>query len=65
MEIFQRTEHMLGGVKLPEWPTERDEVMTLKERVGEAQRYAKMVGFNNSFDGVRLRDGGLRESLCL
>lgn len=41
VELFQRIEDALGRT-LPEYETEKDEVMTLAERVGEAQRYAIM-----------------------
>ena len=39
MEIWQRIEAALGK-KLEEYGTEREEVMVLGERVGEAQRLA-------------------------
>lgn len=39
VEIWQRIEKALGK-KLGEWPSEREEVMILGERVGEAQRVA-------------------------
>ena len=39
LEIFQRTEKALGR-QLEEWPSEREEVMVLGERVSEAQRVA-------------------------
>lgn len=41
VELFSRIEDALNR-KLPEYETEKDEVMTLAERVGEAQRYAIM-----------------------
>lgn len=40
-ELYRRIEDALNR-KLPEYETEKDEVMTLAERVGEAQRYAIM-----------------------
>ena len=42
MELFQRIEHLIGK-KLPLYPTTEEEVMSLVERVSEAQRCAKMV----------------------
>ena len=42
VELFQRIE-LLIGKKLPLYQTVEEEVMALMERVGEAQRYAKMV----------------------
>ena len=39
LEIYQRIEHTLGK-KLDEYPTEKDEVILLGERVSEAQRMA-------------------------
>ncbi|KAJ5973826.1 ribosomal RNA processing protein [Penicillium waksmanii] len=41
VELFQRIEDALNR-KLPEYETEKDEVMILAERVSEAQRYAIM-----------------------
>ncbi|CAH1795717.1 unnamed protein product [Owenia fusiformis] len=41
VELFQRIEHLIGK-KLPLYETEEQEVMSLMERVTEAQRYAKM-----------------------
>ena len=43
VELFQRIEHLIGK-KLPLYPTVEEEVMSLVERVSEAQRCAKMVG---------------------
>ncbi|XP_014215980.1 probable ATP-dependent RNA helicase DDX47 [Copidosoma floridanum] len=40
IELYQRIEELLGK-KLDEYPTEEDEVMTLQERVAEAQREVK------------------------
>lgn len=42
IEIYQRLESLLGKT-LPLYPTEKDEVMALMERVSEAQRLAKTV----------------------
>lgn len=42
MELFQRIETLIGK-KLPEFPTEEEEVMMLVERVSEAQRFARLV----------------------
>ena len=42
MEIYQRLETLIGK-KLPLYPTEKEEVMALMERVSEAQRLAKTV----------------------
>ena len=42
VELFQRIEHLIGK-KLPLHPTIEEEVMSLVERVSEAQRCAKMV----------------------
>jgi len=41
VELYQRIEHLINK-KLPDYKTERDEVMLLAERVSEAQRLAKM-----------------------
>uniref|UniRef100_A0A0A1X7Y8 RNA helicase n=1 Tax=Zeugodacus cucurbitae TaxID=28588 RepID=A0A0A1X7Y8_ZEUCU len=41
VELYQRIEHLLGK-QLPLYPCEEDEVMALQERVGEAQRTAKL-----------------------
>ena len=41
IEVYQRIEAALGK-ELTEYPTEKDEVMVLAERVGEAQRQAIM-----------------------
>lgn len=41
VELYQRIEHLLGK-QLPKFETEEDEVMALQERVGEAQRTAKL-----------------------
>lgn len=43
VELYQRIEHLIGK-KLPLHPTVEEEVMSLMERVSEAQRHAKMVG---------------------
>ena len=51
VELYQRIEHLIGK-KLPLYKTEEDEVMSLMERVTEAQRYAKMVSFQ--FCGIGL-----------
>lgn len=42
MELYQRIEHLIGK-KLPLHNTVEEEVLSLKERVCEAQRYARMV----------------------
>ena len=42
MELYQRIEQLIGK-KLPLHPTVEEEVMSLMERVTEAQRYARMV----------------------
>lgn len=39
--MYQRIEHLLGQ-QLPLYKTEEDEVMALQERVGEAQRTARL-----------------------
>ncbi|XP_070491815.1 ATP-dependent RNA helicase DDX47 [Chironomus tepperi] len=41
VELYQRIEHLLGK-QLPKYEIEEDEVMALQERVGEAQRTAKL-----------------------
>jgi ATP-dependent RNA helicase DDX47/RRP3 len=41
VELYQRIEHLLGK-QLPLYKTEEDEVMALQERVGEAQRTARL-----------------------
>ena len=43
MELYQRIETLIGK-KLPLFPTVEEEVLSLAERVAEAQRYARMVG---------------------
>ena len=42
VELYQRIEHLLGK-QLPLYKCEEDEVMALQERVGEAQRSARIV----------------------
>lgn len=42
VELYQRIEHLLGK-QLPLYKCEEDEVMALQERVGEAQRTARLV----------------------
>lgn len=42
VELYQRIEHLLGQ-KLPLYPLEENDVLSLQERVTEAQRIAKMV----------------------
>lgn len=44
VELYQRIEHLIGK-KLPVYPTEEGDVMSLLERVAEAQRIAKQVCF--------------------
>ncbi|KAI5302915.1 ribosomal RNA processing protein, partial [Ascosphaera atra] len=39
VEVWQRIEHALGK-QLPEYPTEKEEVMVLSDRIGDAQRHA-------------------------
>ncbi|XP_069510551.1 probable ATP-dependent RNA helicase DDX47 [Ambystoma mexicanum] len=41
VELFQRIEHLIAK-KLPEFPTQEEEVMMLTERVAEAQRFARI-----------------------
>uniref|UniRef100_A0A0D6R2K4 RNA helicase n=1 Tax=Araucaria cunninghamii TaxID=56994 RepID=A0A0D6R2K4_ARACU len=41
VELYQRIEQLIGK-KLPEFPTEQEEVLLLHERVNEAQRMATM-----------------------
>lgn len=41
VELYQRIEHLLGK-QLPLYKTEEDEVIALQERVGEAQRTARL-----------------------
>ncbi|XP_076454712.1 putative ATP-dependent RNA helicase DDX47 [Babylonia areolata] len=41
VELYQRIEHLIGK-KLPEYPTEKNEVMQFQERVSEAQRIARL-----------------------
>ena len=43
VELYQRIEHVIGK-KLSQYHTVEEEVLSLMERVSEAQRYAKMVG---------------------
>ena len=42
VELYQRIEQLIGK-KLPLHATVEEEVMSLMERVSEAQRHAKMV----------------------
>lgn len=42
VELYQRIEYLIGK-QLPEYPTEKNEVMQFSERVFEAQRISKMV----------------------
>ena len=42
VELYQRIEHLIDK-KLPLYDTREDEVLSLMERVSEAQRFAKMV----------------------
>ena len=42
VELYQRIEQLIDK-KLPLYPTVEEEVLTLMERVTEAQRYARMV----------------------
>ncbi|KAL8612131.1 putative ATP-dependent RNA helicase ddx47 [Nucella lapillus] len=41
VELYQRIEHLIGK-KLPEYPTNKTEVMQFQERVSEAQRIARL-----------------------
>lgn len=41
VELYQRIEHLLGK-QLPLFKTDEDEVMALQERIGEAQRTARL-----------------------
>ncbi|XP_055715437.1 ATP-dependent RNA helicase DDX47 [Phlebotomus papatasi] len=42
VELYQRIEHLIGK-QLPQYECDKDEVMVLQERVGEAQRSAKVA----------------------
>jgi ATP-dependent RNA helicase DDX47/RRP3 len=42
VELYQRIEFLIEK-KLPLYETEEEEVMSLQERVAEAQRFAKIV----------------------
>uniref|UniRef100_A0A7G3A893 RNA helicase n=1 Tax=Lutzomyia longipalpis TaxID=7200 RepID=A0A7G3A893_LUTLO len=42
VELYQRIEHLIGK-QLPQYECDKDEVMVLQERVGEAQRNAKVA----------------------
>lgn len=61
VELYQRIEHLLG-TKIPLYPCEMDEVMALQERVGEAQRTAKLelkdIDDRKGMSAKRKRDGG-------
>jgi len=46
VELFQRIEQLIGK-HLPLYLTVEEKVMALMERVSEAQRYAKMVGYQH------------------
>ena len=41
VELYQRIEHLLGK-QLPLFKTDEDEVMAMQERIGEAQRTARL-----------------------
>jgi ATP-dependent RNA helicase DDX47/RRP3 len=45
VELYQKIEQLIGK-KLPEYPAEQETVLTLLERVGEAQRMATMQARN-------------------
>lgn len=61
VELYQRIEHLLGK-QLPVYKCEEDEVMALQERVGEAQRTAKMelkdIDDRKGMKGKRKGGGG-------
>lgn len=58
VELYQRIEHLLGK-QLPLYKCEEDEVMTLQERVSEAQRTAKMeLKDIDDKRGMKKRKGG-------
>ncbi|XP_067011078.1 ATP-dependent RNA helicase DDX47 [Anabrus simplex] len=61
VELFQRIEQLIGKT-LPLYATEEDEVMSLQERVSEAQRVARMdlkdMEEKKHGKGKRRRDGG-------
>lgn len=61
VELYQRIEHLLGK-QLPLYPCEEDEVMALQERVGEAQRTAKLelkdIDDRKGLKAKRRREGG-------
>ncbi|KAK7506376.1 hypothetical protein BaRGS_00002488 [Batillaria attramentaria] len=56
VELYQRIEHLIGK-KLPLYQTEEQDVMQLMERVGEAQRIAKME-MNDANDKRKKRKKG-------
>ncbi|KAI5285326.1 ribosomal RNA processing protein [Ascosphaera aggregata] len=73
IEVWQRIEHALGK-QLPEYKTEKAEVMVLADRVGEAQRQAITLlkdlqerkggkGVMRSRKGKRLRDDMDKEEM--
>ena len=51
VELYQRIEQLIGK-KLPLHATVEEEVMSLMERVSEAQRHAKMVRKPNFQDNI-------------
>ncbi len=55
MEQFQKIEHLIN-VRMEEFPAQRDEVLILLERVGEAQRLATMQ--------MKESDGGGTQAPC-
>eukprot|EP01052_Picozoa_sp_SAG31_P024194 SAG31_NODE_2042_length_6589_cov_10.177504_5_plen_134_part_00 len=42
VEVFQRIEKSLGGMRMDQYPADEPEVLLLLERVSEAQRQAQM-----------------------
>lgn len=61
VELYQRIEHLLSK-QLPLYTCEEDEVMALQERVGEAQRTAKLelkdIDDRRGMKAKRRREGG-------
>lgn len=60
VELFQRIEHLIGK-QLPVYKTQDEEVMVLQERVGEAQRLAK-IQIKEMDDKKKDKTGGKRKS---
>eukprot|EP01051_Picozoa_sp_SAG22_P000782 SAG22_NODE_25_length_30107_cov_28.456412_3_plen_184_part_00 len=57
VEVFQRIEKSLGGIKMEAFPADEPEVLLLLERVSEAQRAAQME-LRESADRKGKRGGG-------